>query len=123
MTGKRPLKSNPNIKLHIPATDLGLPGLEIVRMRVAGYSIELYLEQKYNMKREEKMTLKYIIYKDEKYFVAQCLNVDVSSFGETIQEAQENIKEALELYFEDEERKKEVIQIDEVLFGETVVNV
>jgi len=69
------------------------------------------------------MTLKYIIYKDEKYFVAQCLNVDVSSFGETIQEAQENIKEALELYFEDEERKKEVIQIDEVLFGETVVNV
>jgi len=123
LTGKRPLKSNPNIKLHIPATDLGLPGLEIVRMRVAGYSIELYLEQKYNMKREEKMTLKYIIYKDEKYFVAQCLNVDVSSFGETIQEAQENIKEALELYFEDEERKKEVIQIDEVLFGETVVNV
>ncbi len=69
------------------------------------------------------MTLKYIIYKDEKYFVAQCLNVDVSSFGETIQEAQENIKEALELYFEDEARKKEVIQIDEVLFGETVVNV
>jgi len=75
------------------------------------------------VKREEKMTLKYIIYKDEKYFVAQCLNVDVSSFGETIQEAQENIKEALELYFEDEARKKEVIQIDEVLFGETVVNV
>ncbi len=69
------------------------------------------------------MTLKYIIYKDEKYFVAQCLNVDVSSFGETIQEAKENIKEALELYFEDEKRKKEVIQIDEVLFGETVVNV
>ena len=69
------------------------------------------------------MTLKYIIYKDEKYFVAQCLNVEVSSFGETIQEAQENLKEALELYFEDEKRKLEVIQIDEVLFGETVINV
>ncbi len=69
------------------------------------------------------MTLKYIIYREEKYYVAQCLNVDVSSFGESIQEAQKNLKEALELYFEDNKDRKEYIQIDEVLFGETVVNV
>ncbi|MFC2158202.1 type II toxin-antitoxin system HicB family antitoxin [Acidobacteriota bacterium] len=69
------------------------------------------------------MTLKYIIYREGKYFVAQCLNVDVSSFGGSIQEAQKNIKEALELYFEGDKAKKEYIQIDEVLFGETIVNV
>lgn len=69
------------------------------------------------------MTLKYIIYKEGKYYVAQCLNVDVSSFGESIQEAQNNLKEALELYFEDEKGKRSYIQIDEVLLGETIVNV
>ena len=69
------------------------------------------------------MTLKYIIYREGKYFVAQCLNVDVSSFGKTINEAQQNIKEALELYFEGDRGKKEYVQIDEVLVGETVVHV
>ncbi len=69
------------------------------------------------------MTLKYIIYREGKYFVAQCLNVDVSTFGESIQQAQSNLKEALELYFAGDKEKKEYIQIDEVLFGETVVNV
>ena len=66
---------------------------------------------------------KYIIYREGKYFVAQCLNVDVSSFGKTIEEAQNNIKEALELYFEGNAGKKEYVQIDEVLVGETVVHV
>jgi len=46
------------------------------------------------------MILKYIIYREGKFYVAQCLNVDVSSFGETIDEAKKSIKEALELYFE-----------------------
>ena len=69
------------------------------------------------------MVLKYIIYREDKYYVAQCLNVDVSTFGESIQEAQKNLKEALELYFEDNKEKKEYIQIDEVLLGETIVNV
>jgi predicted RNase H-like HicB family nuclease len=49
--------------------------------------------------------------------------VDVSSFGESIEEARKNLNEALELYFEDEEGKKEYIKIDEVLLGDTVVNV
>lgn len=42
-----------------------------------------------------------VVYQEGKYFVAQCLNVDVSSFGETEQEALTNLQEALELYFED----------------------
>jgi predicted RNase H-like HicB family nuclease len=47
----------------------------------------------------------------------------VSTFGESIQEAQKNLKEALELYFKDNKERKEYIQIDEVLLGETIVNV
>jgi predicted RNase H-like HicB family nuclease len=34
--------------------------------------------------------------------VARCLEVEVASQGETIEEALENLREALELYFEDE---------------------
>jgi predicted RNase H-like HicB family nuclease len=68
------------------------------------------------------MTLKYIIYREDKYYVAQCLNVDVSSFGETFQEARDNLKEAVELYFENESGKKDYIQIDEVMLGETIIN-
>ena len=47
------------------------------------------------------MLVNCVVYQDGKYFVAQCLNVDVSSFGATQKEALDNIKEALELYFED----------------------
>ncbi len=44
-------------------------------------------------------TLKYIVYKEGKYYVSQCLNVDVSSFGNSFQEAIDNLNEALKLYF------------------------
>lgn len=47
------------------------------------------------------INLEHIVWKQGLHFVAQCLNVDVSSFGETKEEALENLKEALELYFED----------------------
>jgi predicted RNase H-like HicB family nuclease len=40
-------------------------------------------------------TLKYIVQKEGKYYVSQCLNVDVSSFGNTVQEAIDNLNEAL----------------------------
>jgi predicted RNase H-like HicB family nuclease len=40
------------------------------------------------------------VYREDQYWVAQCLNVDVSSFGETIEEAVANLREAVELYFE-----------------------
>ena len=49
----------------------------------------------------KKLNLKNIIWKEGKHYVAQCLNVDVSSFGKTKAEALKNIKEALDLYFED----------------------
>ena len=41
------------------------------------------------------------VWKEGDYFVAQCLNVDVSSFGDTKEDALSNLQEAIELYFED----------------------
>lgn len=35
------------------------------------------------------------------WYVARCLDVEVASQGETVEEALENLREALELYFED----------------------
>ncbi|MCX6580731.1 MAG: type II toxin-antitoxin system HicB family antitoxin [Candidatus Aminicenantes bacterium] len=67
-------------------------------------------------------TIKYIVYKEDKYFVSQCLNVEVSSFGESIDEAVFNLKEALELYYEDDPPEESYVHIDEVMIGETVLN-
>ena len=50
--------------------------------------------------------LKYAVWKEGKYYVAQCLNVEVSSFGKTQKEALKNLEEALELYFEEEKTPK-----------------
>ncbi|MBI2100316.1 MAG: type II toxin-antitoxin system HicB family antitoxin [Candidatus Vogelbacteria bacterium] len=48
----------------------------------------------------KRFNLKSIIWKEGKYYVAQCLNVDVSSFGKTKQEARVNLEEALALYLD-----------------------
>lgn len=42
-----------------------------------------------------------VVYKEGKYFVAQCLDIDVSSFGNTEAEALAALTEALQLYLED----------------------
>ena len=44
--------------------------------------------------------LKNVVWREKKHFVAQSLNVDVSSFGTTKKEALKNLREALELFFE-----------------------
>ena len=44
----------------------------------------------------------YVVYREDEFFVAQCLNVDVSSLGATRAEAAANLKEAVELCFEGE---------------------
>ena len=63
-------------------------------------------------------TIKYVIYKEGKYYVAQRLNVDISSFGNNIEEATQNLKEALDLYFEDEPARKNYQKIESTLMGE-----
>ena len=45
--------------------------------------------------------LKYVVYKEDNYYVSQCLDVDVSSFGDNNQDAIDNLNEAIQLYFED----------------------
>lgn len=66
---------------------------------------------------------KYIVYKEGDYYVSQCINVDVSSFGKTVEEAINNLKEALELYFEDNEEAGSFPVINETMIGETYINV
>ncbi|MCL6443774.1 MAG: type II toxin-antitoxin system HicB family antitoxin [Alicyclobacillus sp.] len=39
--------------------------------------------------------------KEGSLYVARCLEVEVASQGETVEEALANLREALELYFED----------------------
>ena len=50
------------------------------------------------------MSIKYnvIIQKEENWYVAKCLDNNIASQGKTIEEAMENLKEALELYMQDE---------------------
>jgi hypothetical protein len=40
------------------------------------------------------------VWREDDWYVAQCLEVDVASQGDTEAEALENLREALELYFE-----------------------
>ena len=65
--------------------------------------------------------IKFVVYKEGKYYVSQCLNVDVSSFGETIDGAIAGLKEAVSLYFEDENNNSEYHEIGETLLGEDVI--
>jgi len=43
-----------------------------------------------------------LVWKEDKWYIAKCLEVEVVSQGKTKKESLENLREALELYFEDE---------------------
>ncbi|OIO45166.1 MAG: hypothetical protein AUJ25_02815 [Parcubacteria group bacterium CG1_02_37_13] len=60
----------------------------------------------------KKISLKNILWKEGKYFVVQCLNVDVSSFGKNKKEALANLHEALELYFDDNQQMYSPLKIE-----------
>ncbi len=47
-------------------------------------------------------TLENVVWKEGRYYVAQCLNIDISSFGDTQDKALTNLDEAINLYLEDE---------------------
>lgn len=59
------------------------------------------------------MKIKYnvMIQKEEEWYVAKCIENSVASQGKTIEESLENLKEAIELYYETEEpvQPKEVL--------------
>lgn len=48
-----------------------------------------------------KRTFTASVWREGNWFVAQCLEVDVASQGETEEEALANLREALELHFEE----------------------
>ena len=54
------------------------------------------------------MSIKYnvIIQKEDNWYVAKCLDKNITSQGKTIEQAMKNLKEALELYMQDEEPVK-----------------
>lgn len=59
----------------------------------------------------EQMTYKFttIIIQEGKWFVAHCLELGVVSQGKTVEEAQKNLKEAVELFLEDEPETKKYL--------------
>lgn len=62
---------------------------------------------------EETMTHKFtvMIEKEENWYVAKCLENNVASQGKTMDEALLNLKEAVELYYEDNKSEVEEKQI------------
>ena len=63
----------------------------------------------------------YVVYREAEFVVAQCLNVDVSSFGATREEAVANLKEAVELYFENESDSS-FTSVSDLNVGQELVN-
>ena len=66
-------------------------------------------------------SMAYCVYREDEFIVAQCLNVDVSSFGATREEAVSNLKEAIELYLEGEPGNA-YTPVSEVAVGQEMVN-
>lgn len=71
-----------------------------------------------NMERN----LKYTVFAEDGAFVARCLDVEVASEGDTADEAVDNLKEALELYFEDHTASLANLPPRTYQFGEVVVH-
>jgi predicted RNase H-like HicB family nuclease len=54
-----------------------------------------------SMRTLRDMELTAAVTHEGRWYVARCLDVEVTSQGESVEEALENLREALELYFED----------------------
>jgi len=67
------------------------------------------------------MEISYVVWQEGNYYVSQCLNFDISSFGETLEEAINNLKEAAELYLEED--NVEITEINNIIVGKERVNV
>ena len=65
----------------------------------------------------KKISLRNVIWKEGKHYVSSCLNVDVSSFGSTKKSAENNLKEALELYFEEVGSFKKLTKMEFAVTG------
>ena len=55
-----------------------------------------------------------IIKREEEWFVATCIENNIASQGKTIDEATENLKEAIALFYEDELEEKLMLPKEQV---------
>jgi predicted RNase H-like HicB family nuclease len=68
----------------------------------------------------DQTVLRYVVYAEDGAFVAQCLDVDVVSEGDSEDDAVANLKEALQLRLEDQAHP--VIATRAVRFGEITLD-
>jgi predicted RNase H-like HicB family nuclease len=50
-----------------------------------------------------------IIQKEDDWYVAKCAENNVASQGKTLEESMENLREAVELYYEDTEKPTQIL--------------
>lgn len=62
----------------------------------------------------KKQVLHTIVWKENKFFVAKFLEIELASQGKTKKEAIKNLREALELFMEDEKSNLSFPSINEV---------
>ena len=67
-------------------------------------------------------SIKYVVYREGKDYVSQCLNVDVASFGTSVETAVENLKDAVALYLAEENDDVIYHTIDDAVVGEAYIN-
>jgi len=74
------------------------------------------------MSFQRNISVQNVVWKEGRYYVAQCLNVDVSSFGKTKKEALINLEEALELYFEDHKKPRFLKIVNPVIVNQKLTH-
>ena len=81
-----------------------------------GQLIIFLLPLRLNINMEDNMNFKgtVIIKREEDWYVATCIENNIASQGKTIDEATENLKEALALFYEDESEKKIMLPNEQV---------
>ena len=67
-------------------------------------------------------SLNYVVFEEDGAFVARCLDVEVASEGDSREEAVLNLREALELYFEDHHAGLATLPPRTYQFGEVAIN-
>ena len=67
--------------------------------------------------------LKYLTTAQDDAIVAQCLDVDIASEGDTETDAEENLKEARELYFTDNSGQVGRMPDRPIRFGELIIDI
>lgn len=63
-----------------------------------------------------------LVWKEDKWYVARCLEIEVASQGRTKKEAVSNLKEALTLYLENEPTKIKPPTFDKISLEKITLN-